>query len=413
MNHFHFRRGRFWAEGVSLSRIAESVGTPVYVYSTATIDRHVAVVQRAFRHRQPLICYAVKANSTLAILKRFVDWQVGFDIVSGGELERVLKVGGDAKKIVFSGVGKREDELTAALRSGILMINVESAEELRAIDRLGRRLKLKAPIALRVNPDVDPKTHPAIATGLKTSKFGVAFDEAVSLYRSAKQMKGVVARGIDCHIGSQLTNVRPLREAVVKIAGLIQQLGREGHQISHVDVGGGLGIRYHRENPPTLAAYSRAICEPLSAIDATLIVEPGRVLVGNAGVLLTRVLYRKQSAKKRLVIVDAGMNDLLRPALYDAHHEIVAVAPRSPHREICDVVGPVCESSDVLGRRRRLPPLDAGDLLAIQSAGAYGMSMSSTYNSRPRPAEVLVDGSKFRIIRRRESIDDLWRGECV
>lgn len=411
MNHFETKRGALWCEGVPLERIAKEVGSPTYVYSSATLARHLAVVQGAFADVPALVCYSVKANSTLAVLKLFAKGGSGFDIVSGGELARVLKAGGDPKKVVFSGVGKREDELELALRAGILMVNVESAEELEALDRVGRRLKLKAPFSLRVNPDVDAKTHRYIATGLKTSKFGVPFEEAVALYRKSRRLKGVAAVGVDCHIGSQLTDAAPVREAMARVGGLYRDLKAQGFALTHLDVGGGLGVTYSSERPPAVKDYARAVLEPLEGLGATLVLEPGRVLVANAGVLLTRVLYRKQTPMKRFVIVDAGMNDLMRPALYEAHHDIVPVTPRRGAKVKVEVVGPVCESTDVLGHGRALPPLRPGDLLAIKSAGAYGMSMASTYNSRQRPAEVLVEGSSYRLVRRREALEDLWRGE--
>jgi diaminopimelate decarboxylase len=412
MNHFIAKNGALHAEGVSLERLAEQVGTPAYVYSRATLERHVRVLREAFGGPKRLICYAVKASSNVALLRLFAQRGLGFDIVSGGELARVLKAGGSPSRTVFSGVGKTKDEMAQALRAGILMFNVESAAELDALDEVGRRLKKRAPFALRVNPNVDARTHRYIATGLKTSKFGVPLAEALELYHRARSMKGVRAIGLDCHIGSQLTELAPVREAVGKIAGLFRELNAQGLGLTHLDVGGGIGIRYTNENPPSLAAWARAVQEPLRGLDATLVLEPGRVIVGNAALLLTRVLYLKRSKKKSWVIVDAGMNDLLRPALYEAHHDIVPVRPRRGAREVLDVVGPVCESSDVLGSARHLPPLREGDLLAVMTAGAYGMAMSSNYNSRPRPPEVLVDGRRFRVVRRRESYDDLWNGEA-
>jgi diaminopimelate decarboxylase len=411
VNHFHLWRGALHCEEVSLEHIAREVGTPTYVYSTATLVRHFTVLQQAFAETETLLCYSVKASSNLALLKLLADRGAGFDIVSAGELGRVLQAGGDPRRVVFSGVGKREDELELALRAGILQFNVESAEELARLDAVARRLKTRAPFALRVNPDVDARTHPSIATGLKTSKFGVPFDEAVGLYRKSLRMKGLLARGLDCHIGSQITDTRPVREAIGKVADLYRVLKGLGVALTHLDVGGGLGVTYTTERPPGPEAYARAICQPLRGLDATLVVEPGRVLVGNAGVLLTQVLYRKKTPARRFVIVDAGMNDLLRPALYQAHHDIRPVRPRKGPLVKVDVVGPVCESSDVLGHGRALPPLSPGDWLAVMTAGAYGMSMASTYNSRPRPAEVLVDGSRYRVVRARETLEDLWRGE--
>lgn len=411
MNHFHEQRGALWCEGVPLARIAEDVGSPTYVYSSATLSRHLDVVQRAFASTPTLVCYSVKANSTLAVLQLFAQQGSGFDIVSAGELGRVQAAGGDVGKAVFSGVGKREDELEAALRAGILMFNVESAEELELLNAVGTRLKKRAPFALRVNPDVDAKTHRYIATGLKTSKFGVPFEEAVALYKKSRRMKGVEARGVDCHIGSQLTDARPMREAISRVSGLYAALNAQGFKLTHLDVGGGLGVTYTTENPPSVDTYARTVIDAAKHTGATLVLEPGRVLVANAGVLLTRVLFNKRTPAKHFVIVDAGMNDLLRPALYEAHHDIVAVQPRRGRKRTVEVVGPVCESTDVLGHGRALAPLKAGDLLAIKSAGAYGMSMASTYNSRQRPAEVLVDGDRFRVVRKREALEALWQGE--
>ena len=411
MNHFHERRGALWAEEVPLSRIAEEVGTPTYVYSAATLRRHIGVVQSAFVSVPTVVCYSVKANSTLAVLKLFSDAGSGFDIVSHGELARVRAAGGDPKKVVFSGVGKREDEMVAALKAGILMFNVESAEELALLDRVGRRLSVRAPFALRVNPDVDAKTHRYIATGLKSSKFGVPFEEAVALYKKSRRMKGLEARGVDCHIGSQLTDAAPVKEAITRVGGLYAELRSQGFPLTHLDVGGGLGVRYSKERPPGLEDYARAVLGSVPRFEGTLVLEPGRVMVANAGVLLTRVLFRKKTAAKRFLIVDAGMNDLLRPALYEAHHEIVAVKPRRGPKVTMEIVGPVCESTDVLGHARSLAPLEQGDLLAVKTAGAYGMSMASTYNSRCRPAEVLVDGKEYRVVRKREAIEELWRGE--
>jgi len=411
VNHFAPRQGLLHAEAVSLAAIAERVGTPTYVYSHATLTRHLTVVNDAFAHTPHLLCYSVKANSNLAVLRLVAQHRGGFDIVSGGELARVLAAGGQAPRVVFSGVGKTEDEMVAALRAGILMFNVESAAELALLDRVGRRLKKPAPFALRVNPEVDPKTHRYIATGLKTSKFGVPFDEAIALYRASRRMKGVRAVGVDCHIGSQLTDGRPLKQAVARVAGLYRDLQAQGFALTHLDVGGGLGVTYTDERPPGLAEYSQVLLDATKGTDATLVLEPGRVIVANAGVLLTRVLYRKKTAARDFVIVDAGMNDLMRPALYEAHHDIVAVRPRRGKKTTVEIVGPVCESTDVLGKNRALPPLKEGDLLAIKTAGAYGMSMASTYNSRPRPAEVLVKGRAWRVVRKREAVSDLWKGE--
>ncbi|WP_224249009.1 diaminopimelate decarboxylase [Hyalangium gracile] len=411
MNHFNYLRGSLHAEEVPLSAIAEAVGTPTYVYSTATLTRHFRVVTEAFQAVPHLICYSVKANSTLAVLRLFAEAGGGFDIVSGGELARVRQAGGAPDKTVFAGVGKTPEEMEQALAAGILMFNVESAEELEALDAVGRRLKKRAPFALRVNPDVDARTHRYISTGLKTSKFGVPFEEAVALYARARKMKGLAAVGLDCHIGSQLTQAAPMKAAISKVAGLYRSLKEQGYPLSYLDIGGGLGITYSDERPPTPAEYARTVLEAVKDTGSTLILEPGRALVGNAGVLLTRVLYRKRTPTKTFVVVDVGMNDLIRPALYEAHHALQPVVKRRGKAVEVDVVGPVCESSDVLARGRALVLPQQGELFAVMSAGAYGMSMASTYNSRPRPAEVLVDGAAWRVIRERERVEDLWRGE--
>jgi len=411
LNHFDYRRGVLHAEEVPLAAIAESVGTPTYVYSTATLTRHFRVVSEAFGAYPHLICYSVKANSTLAVLRLFAEAGGGFDIVSGGELARVRQAGGEAVKTVFAGVGKTPEEMEQALAAGLLMFNVESAEELEALDAAGRRQGKRAPFALRVNPDVDARTHRYIATGLKTSKFGVPFEEAVALYARARKMKGLRAVGLDCHIGSQLTSAAPMRAALSKVAGLYRSLNEQGHKLEHLDIGGGLGITYTDETPPSPEEYARTVLEAAKGTGAHLILEPGRALVGNAGVLLTRVLYRKQTPSKTFIVVDAGMNDLIRPALYEAHHALQPVVKRRGNAVEVDVVGPVCESSDVLARARQLVLPKQGELYAVMSAGAYGMSMASNYNSRPRPAEVLVDGEAWRVVREREKPEDLWRGE--
>jgi diaminopimelate decarboxylase len=411
MDHFLYRRGVLHAEGVPLGRIAASVGTPTYVYAEATLRRHWEVVSRAFAGRPTLLCYSVKASSNLALLSRFARWGAGFDVVSGGELARVVRAGGEPRRTVFAGVGKTRAELEQAVHAGILLVNVESAEELALLDQVGRTMGVRAPFALRVNPDVDARTHHSISTGLKTSKFGVPLAEARELYRRSRRMRGVEARGVDCHIGSQLTDTRPLREAVGRVAALYRQLVAEGHRLTLLDVGGGLGIRYRKETPPKPEAWARVLREATADIAATL--EPGRVLVGNAGVLLTRVLGRKRGAGRHFVIVDAGMNDLLRPALYGAEHEVVSVRRRRGATVLVDVVGPVCESTDTLASGRRMVLPVVGDLLVVRTAGAYGMSMASNYNGRPRPAEVLVSGTRWRTVRTRESVRDLWRGEST
>jgi diaminopimelate decarboxylase len=411
VNHFSYRKGILHAEEVPLPAIADAVGSPTYVYSTATLQRHFRVVTEAFGEHPHLVCYSVKANSNLAILRLLAEAGSGFDIVSGGELARVRQAGGDAGKTVFAGVGKTVEEMEQALQAGLLMFNVESAEELEVLDAVGQRLGRRAPFALRVNPNVDARTHKYISTGLKTSKFGVPFEEAVALYARAKKMKGVRAVGLDCHIGSQITKTAPVKEALTKVAELYSALKEKGHPLAYLDIGGGLGITYTEETPPSPADYARTALGAVKATGATLIFEPGRVVVGNAGLLLTRVLYRKETPHRRFVVVDAGMNDLLRPALYEAHHAIQPVTQRRGKPVEVDVVGPVCESTDVLARQRSLVLPRAGELWALMSAGAYGMCMASNYNSRPRPAEVMVDGAAWRVVRERERVEDLWRGE--
>src|SRR5262245_45107036 len=348
MNHFHYRRGELCAEEVPLRAIAEQVGTPTYVYSRATLLRHFDVISAAFAERPHLLCYSVKASSNLALLHLFAQLGAGFDIVSGGELLRVLEAKGEPARVVFSGVGKTRSEMARAHRAGILLFNVESAEELELLDAVGREAGRPAPFAVRVNPDVNARTHRHISTGLKTSKFGVPFGEAAELYQRSRRMKGVLARGVDCHIGSQLTSLRPLEQALAKVSDLAGALAARGHAISYLDVGGGLGIVYRDERPPSPVEYARAVAKATAALDATVILEPGRVITGNAGVLLSRVIVRKQTGRKTFVVVDAGMNDLIRPALYEAHHEVQPVKKRRGRAVAVDLVGPVCESSDVL-----------------------------------------------------------------
>ena len=411
MSDFQYRAGVLCAEGVPLTRIAKAVGTPTYVYSTAAVQRQFRVFTQSLRGEPHLLCYSVKASSNVSLLRLLAGLGSGFDIVSGGELSRSLRAGADPAKVVFSGVGKTDPEMEMALKAGILLFNVESAEELDALNAVGVRLKRPAPFAIRVNPDVDAKTHRHIATGLKTSKFGVPFAEAAQLYQRSRRMKGVLARGVDCHIGSQLTQLAPLQRAVTKVAQLYRELSAAGFPLELLDVGGGLGIRYTDESPPSPAQYSAAVRKAIRGTGARLILEPGRVISGNAAVLLTRVLYRKRTQPKTFVIVDAGMNDLLRPALYDARHVLEPVLKRSGRSLPVDVVGPVCESSDVLARNRKMVLPERGDLFAVRGAGAYGMSMASNYNSRPLPAEVLVAENRFRVIRARETLEDLVSGE--
>lgn len=414
MDHFEYRDGVLHAEGVALPAVAERFGTPCYVYSAATIRRHYRVFDEALAGIDHDICYAVKANGNLGVLGLLADLGSGFDIVSVGELERVITAGGDPARVVFSGVGKRVDEIERALEVGIACFNVESEAELERIDSVARRMGVRAPISLRVNPDVDAQTHPYIATGLKENKFGVDIGRAETLYARAAGMDGLSIRGVDCHIGSQLTQLAPFRDAVQRVLALIDRLADQGIEIGHLDVGGGLGIRYRDEEPPSPAAYAENIRDLVAGRDLKLVFEPGRVLVGNAGVLLTRVEVLKPGAQaedKHFAIVDAAMNDLLRPALYDGWHAIVPVAEASAAAtRPWEIVGPICETGDFLGHDRELA-LDTGDLLAVRTAGAYGFAMASSYNARPRPAEVMVDGDAVHEVRARESIADLMRGE--
>jgi diaminopimelate decarboxylase len=410
--HFEYRQGRLFAEDVPLAEIASRFGTPCYVYSHAALTDRYRQFEQGLAGRDHLVCYAVKANSNLAILNLFARLGAGFDIVSGGELQRVLAAGGDAAKVVFSGVGKTAAEMRLALEAGILCFNVESEAELLRLNQVAGDMSRVAPVSLRVNPDVDPKTHPYISTGLKQSKFGVAFAEALGLYRKAAALPNVRVTGLDCHIGSQLTEAGPFVAAAEKVLGLADALAREGIILDHLDLGGGLGICYRDETPPSIAAYTDALKQAVRGRPEKLLVEPGRSLVGNAGVLLTRVEYLKPGEEKHFAIVDAAMNDLMRPALYDAYHAIREVEQRDVPRRRYEVVGPVCESGDFLGHERDLA-VSEGDLLAIMSAGAYGMTMSSNYNTRPRAAEVLVDGASVHLARERETVEQLYAGEHV
>jgi diaminopimelate decarboxylase len=398
-----------------MEELAARHGTPLYVYSAATLTRHWKVLDRSLAGLRRLVCYAVKANSNLAVLGLFARLGSGFDIVSGGELYRVLRAGGDPRKVVFSGVGKTDEEIAFALEAGVRVLNVESAPELARVSVVARRLGRRAPIALRVNPDVDPRTHPYISTGLRESKFGVSVEDAHRLYALAARDPALAVKGVACHIGSQITTVRPFLDAIARVLALVRELERQGVPMGHVDVGGGLGITYSDEAPPHPDAYGAAVRRALARFRGEVLLEPGRVLVGNAGVLATRVLYVKRSGRKTFVVVDAAMNDLVRPSYYGAHHEIEpAGAARPGAREIvCDVVGPVCESSDFLARRRRMPEPRPGDLLVVRSAGAYGFAMSSNYNTRPRAAELLVAGKRVHLARRRETWADLVRGEAA
>lgn len=410
-NQFFPRRdGVMYAENVALSAVADAFATPCFVYSRAALTSAFAAYQQVLTGRDALVCYAVKANSNLSILATFAQLGAGFDIVSGGELARVLAAGGDAGKVVFSGVGKSEAEMCAALEAGIFCFNVESPSELERLNQVAGRMGKVAPIAFRVNPNVDPKTHPYISTGLKSAKFGVAFDDALNLYRRAASLPHVRIQGIACHIGSQLLDPAPIAEAAEKVLGLIDTLAAEGITVQHLDLGGGLGIRYQDEQAPSHADYLGPLLAKLAGRALKLVFEPGRSLVGNAGLLLTKVETLKHGEAKNFAVVDAAMNDLARPALYDAWHNIVAVQDSAAPVQCYEVVGPICESGDFLGHDRDLA-LAEGDLLAILSAGAYGMTMSSNYNTRPRAAEVMVDGEQMRLIRRRETLADLLAAE--
>jgi diaminopimelate decarboxylase len=407
---FGYRQGRLHAEGVDLEAVAQEFGTPCYVYSRGILEARWREFDRAFGDRAHLVCYAVKASSNLAVLEVLARLGSGFDIVSGGELERVLAAGGDAGRVMFSGVGKTRAEMTRALEVGVRCFNVESVPELDRLAAVAAGRGQRAPVSLRVNPDVDPETHPYIATGLRDSKFGIPIDEAESLYRRAASMGPIEVVGLDCHIGSQLTGVGPFLDALERLLGLVDRLAVSGLRLRHLDLGGGLGIRYRDEFPPTPAELVGALLRRLQGVDLEVLIEPGRAVVGPAGVLLTRVEYVKRASARDFVVVDAAMNDLLRPALYGAWHPIVPVTPRPGPGRRCDVVGPVCETGDFLGKDRSLD-VEPGDLLAVESAGAYGFAMSSSYNSRPRGAEVLVDGDRAYLVRRRESVADLLAGE--
>jgi diaminopimelate decarboxylase len=418
MNHFEYRNGEMFAEQVPLKRIAQEVGTPAYVYSLATLRRHFKVFDQAFAKARHIVCFSVKANSNLALLRAFAKEGSGFDIVSGGELFRALKVGADPKKIVFSGVGKKKEEIEYALEAGILMFNVESEEELFALNEIAAGIGKKAPISLRVNPDVDPQTHPYISTGMKKAKFGIDIKKSLETYRKAVSLKNVDVVGVDCHIGSQLTSVTPFVDALAKVREYLDrvltgEMKKEGAQIRYLDLGGGLGINYHDETPPLPEEYARAIIQGLVGLDVTLILEPGRVIVGNAGILLTEVQYLKETETKKFVIVDGGMNDLIRPALYGSYQAIQPVVQTNADKMIADVVGPICESGDFFAKDREIARPRRGDLLAVMSAGAYGFTMASNYNSHPKPPEVLVDGDRYYIVRKRESMDDLINGEVI
>jgi diaminopimelate decarboxylase len=418
MNHFEYRNGEMFAESVPLKRIAREVGTPAYVYSLATLKRHFQVFDQAFAKVPHIVCFSVKANSNIALLRAFAKQGSGFDIVSGGELFRALKAGGDPKKIVFSGVGKKKQEMEDALDAGILMFNVESDDELTALNEIAAGVGKKAPISLRVNPDVDPQTHPYISTGMKKAKFGVEIKKSLETYKKALGLRHIDVVGVDCHIGSQLTSLTPFVDALAKVREYLDrvlagEMKKEGAQIRYLDLGGGLGINYNDETPPLPEEYAKAIIEGLEGLDVTLILEPGRVIVGNAGILLTEVQYIKETDTKKFVIVDAGMNDLIRPALYGSYQAIRPVVESKAEPIVADVVGPICESGDFFAKDREIARPRRSDLLAVMSAGAYGFTMASNYNSHPKPPEVLVDGEQYYVVRKRETMEDLINGEVI
>jgi diaminopimelate decarboxylase len=413
MHHFHYINEELHCENMPVRRIAEAVGTPFYLYSHATLSHHFRTFDAAFEGFPHIICFAVKANANLAILRLFAQHGAGADIVSGGELFRALKAGVDPKKIVYSGVGKSFQEIRQALKAGILMFNIESSQELGEISRLAGRLKLRAPVALRINPDIDPQTHPYISTGLKKNKFGINIDRALLDYERAQKLPQVEVVGVACHIGSQITELSPFLEAVQRLRELVEELDRRGIHIRYLDLGGGLGITYDQETPPHPREYGQALIKELEGLGVTLILEPGRVIVGNAGILVTRVFYTKDSEAKHFIIVDAGMNDLARPSLYGSYHALWPVV-QAPRRELtASLVGPICESGDFLAKDRPMPDFQPGELVAVMSAGAYGFSMSSNYNARPRVAEILVKDKEFYVIRKRETYAQLIRGESV
>ncbi|MGF1822380.1 diaminopimelate decarboxylase [Vibrio alginolyticus] len=414
MDYFNYQDdGQLWAEDVPLQALAEQYGTPLYVYSRATLERHWKAFDSAVGQHPHLVCYAVKANSNLGVLNTLARLGSGFDIVSGGELERVIAAGGDPKKVVFSGVGKTSAEMKRALELGIKCFNVESEPELERLNKVAGELGVIAPISLRINPDVDAKTHPYISTGLRDNKFGIAFDRAPDVYKFAQSLPSLNVQGIDCHIGSQLTNIDPFIDATDRLLALIDDLKAQGINIRHLDVGGGLGVVYRDELPPQPSDYAKALLGRLeNHQDLELIFEPGRAIAANAGILLTCVEFLKHTEHKNFAIIDAAMNDLMRPALYQAWQDIVPVSPRKGEAQTYDLVGPICETGDFLGKDRALV-LQEGDLLAVRSAGAYGFVMSSNYNTRTRAAEVMVDGKQSHLVRQREELTSLWQLEQI
>lgn len=413
MDFFDYKDGRLWAEDIDISAHVDQWGTPCYVYSRATLERHWRAFDSALGAQPHLVCYAVKANSNLAVLNVLAKLGSGFDIVSLGELERVLQAGGSPSKIVFSGVGKTAEEMARGLDVGIRCFNVESQAELLLLEQVAAEKGVQAPVSLRVNPDVDAKTHPYISTGLKDNKFGIAIGDALDVYRLIADSEHLKVEGVDCHIGSQLTEVKPFVDALDRVLALVDRLAEQGIQLHHLDLGGGLGIRYQDEQPPLPEEQMAAILQRLQGREFEILIEPGRAIAGNAGILLTKVQYLKHNEDKNFAIIDAAMNDLMRPALYQAWQQIVPVIENDGSgSKVYDVVGPICETGDFLGKDRALA-IEQGDLLSVLSAGAYGFSMSSNYNSRPRVAEIMVDGDKFQIVRQRETIAQLFADESI
>jgi diaminopimelate decarboxylase len=413
MHHFVYKNDNLYCEDVSVSHVAEQIGTPFYLYSHATIERHFRVFENAFNGLEHLTCFSVKSNSNLAILRLLALEGAGADIVSGGELFRSMRAGIAPDKIVYSGVGKTPEDMELALKSDIFMFNVESDQELQTLNRIAGDIGCNATIAIRINPDVESKTHPYIVTGSSENKFGIPLEDSISAYALAKHLKNIDVKGISCHIGSQFTEIDPFVEALQKLEGLLKELKEMGLDIKFLNLGGGLGITYNDEKPPHPIEYARALKETMGDNNVTLILEPGRVITGNAGILVTRVLYTKSTKNKKFVIVDAGMNDLIRPALYNSFHAVQPVKMMDSEMLAADLVGPVCETGDFLAKDRKMPPFKPGDLVAVMSAGAYSFSMASNYNSRPRPAEVMVKENLFSIIRSREAYENLISGEVI
>jgi diaminopimelate decarboxylase len=415
VDHFSYNNGNLCAEDVSIEKLAEEVGTPFYCYSTATLERHYNVFARAFEGLDTLVCFAVKANSNIAVLKTLADQGAGADVVSGGELKRALVAGIPVDKIVFSGVGKTKEELTSALNAGVMQINVESVPELEALNEVAQSMGVQAPVSIRVNPDVDAKTHAKITTGLSENKFGIGIGEAQDVYASGREMAGIDLVGVAVHIGSQLLDLTPFKHAYTRVGDLVKTLRADGHDMRSLDLGGGLGIPYEGQETPSPEAYAEVVKEAVGDIGCRIMLEPGRVIAGNAGILVTRVVYVKEGPTRTFIIVDAAMNDLMRPSLYDAHHDIVPVVEPSPDAALIDVdiVGPICETGDTFGTKRPMPALKAGDLLAVRTAGAYGAVMSGTYNTRPLVPEILIRGDDFTVVRRRLSVDAMLAMEAL